>query len=259
MRGLAGKRALVTGATGLIGGAIARRLAQEGAHVIVASRARERALAWIQAQPPELRERCEAWALDLSDTEAIRRAWRERDEAGASPNVLIAAASLREGLATPASQLEHSHFERLFATDVAGHFLCARELVGRLRPGDSASLVWLSSVYAALGVDHGLYPEGMPPTPVQYAATKGAVHGLVAYAAAEWGKRGVRVNAVVSGGVAAPGRQPGDFSERYSKKTMLGRMATPDEIAAGAAFLASDDASYVTGSCLFVDGGFSHW
>jgi NAD(P)-dependent dehydrogenase (short-subunit alcohol dehydrogenase family) len=99
----------------------------------------------------------------------------------------------------------------------------------------------------------------MAPTPVTYAATKSAISGLVAYLAATWREQGVRVNAVVAGGVARPDRQPGDFARRYAAKTMLGRMARPDEIAAAVAFLASDDSSYVTATTLTVDGGFTRW
>jgi len=173
--------------------------------------------------------------------------------------VLVAAASRREDLAVPSADLEHAHFEALFGTDVAGHYVCAREVVDRLAAGEGGSLVWLSSVYAARASDPRIYPPGMAPTPVQYGAVKAAVSGLVTHLAAQWGPRGVRVNAVMAGGVRSPARQPPEFAERYAGKTMLGRMGTADEVAAAVAFLASDEASYVTAACLLVDGGFSRW
>ncbi len=104
-----------------------------------------------------------------------------------------------------------------------------------------------------------IYPPGMASTPVQYAAVKGAALGLTRWLAAFWGARAVRVNAVVAGGIASGERQPEEFVRAYSRKTMLGRMASADEIASAVAFLASQEASYVTGECLVVDGGFSAW
>jgi NAD(P)-dependent dehydrogenase (short-subunit alcohol dehydrogenase family) len=99
----------------------------------------------------------------------------------------------------------------------------------------------------------------MTPTPVQYSAVKAAAEGATRWLAAAWGERGVRVNALVAGGVASKQRQSSEFVKRYSEKTMLCRMALADEVASAAAFLASDEASYITGHCLVVDGGLTAW
>ena len=258
MRGLNGSTALVTGATGVIGGAIARRLVDEGALVLVVSRSLEKAEAFIKREPGRA-QRLRACALDLCDGDSISAALETLERAGTFPEVMIAAASVREGLGTPVRELSHAHFTRLFAADVAGHYLCARGIVERLAPGRAASFVWLSSIYADVGVDQRLYPSGMAPTPVTYAAAKAGVGGLVRYLAAAWGERGVRVNAVVSGGVQNPSRQLGDFVQRYAHRTMLGRMAQADEIAAVAVFLASAEASYITAQTVSADGGFTAW
>lgn len=262
MKGIAGRTALVTGGTGLIGGEIARRLVDEGAKVIVASRTAEKADAWRSAQTPARLSNLRTCRLDLTDAASISRALDALAAAGDLPDILIAAASTREGLATPASELGHANFTGLFSSDIAGHYLCARGIVERRAgqdPAAGASFVWLSSIYADVGVDARIYPAGMAPTPITYAATKSAVRGLVRNLAAAWGGQGVRVNAVVSGGVQNPDRQPGDFAQRYAARTMLGRMARPEEIAAASVFLASHDASYITGASLCVDGGFTAW
>ncbi len=256
MRGLEGEVALVTGATGLIGGAVARRLAEEGAQVLVASRERERAEAWIAAAPGALRARLRPVALDLRDAAGIPAAM-----AAAGPvTVLVAAASDRNALlGTPPAGPTAAQFAALFAADVAGHHACASALVEGLPAGRGASIVWLSSIYALVGPDPSVYPPGMAPSPVHYGAVKSAVGGLVANLAAAWGPLGVRVNALVAGGVRAEGRQPAPFVEAYARRTMLGRMASAEDVAAAAAFLASADAAYITGTALVVDGGLTAW
>lgn len=257
MRGLNGHHVIVTGGTGLLGEAIVHRLVREGASVTVTSRERARAEAWIDEQPYLNSDRLHPMGLDLASEDSIDAAIEHLRAADEQPNVLIANASLRDGLDTPFGELTHEHFERLFAVDVAGHFLFARDLVEAYEQ-PPASIVFLSSVYSTIGVDGRLYPDGMAPTPPQYAATKAGLNGLVRYLAARWGSD-TRVNGVVAGGVRNETRQNDTFVEKYNRKTMLGRMATPDEIASAVAFLASDDASYITGECLTVDGGMSYY
>jgi NAD(P)-dependent dehydrogenase (short-subunit alcohol dehydrogenase family) len=259
VRGLEGRVAIVTGGTGLIGGAVARRLISEGAVVAVTSRKLERSNAWVRAHEEPTSGRLFAAELDLSAPASIAGTVERISAALGPPTILVAAASLREALSADPDADLAGRFERLFGVDVAGHYLCAREMVEALAGSQPASVVFLSSIYAHAGVDPRIYPDGMAGTPPQYAAVKAGVDGLVRYLAAAWGSRGVRVNAVVGGGVENPARQSADFVSRYRAKTMLGRMARADELASAVAFLASDDASYITGSALFVDGGFTSW
>jgi NAD(P)-dependent dehydrogenase (short-subunit alcohol dehydrogenase family) len=196
--------------------------------------------------------------MDLANAQSISDAVGELAGRVGVPTILIANASLREGLNVPWAQLTHDSIGKLFNVDVAGHILLMRECVDRLE-GKPASMVFLSSIYAHAGVDTGIYPAGMAGAPVQYAAAKAATEGATRWLAATWGARGVRVNALVPGGVASPMRQSEEFVKRYSAKTMLGRMASAEEIASAAAFLASDESSYITGQCLVVDGGLTAW
>ena len=278
MRGLPDKTVLITGGTGLIGAATVRRFLEEGSTVILTSRTKSKAEEWIEQTLPA-NSKITAVELDLGNPESIQTALAELKEKGLHPNVLVANASLREGLATPIEELSHESFTDLAKVDLGGHFLIARALVESQgtsarhtapqtldpRPEtpdpslQSLSLIFLSSIYGVHGVDHRIYAPGMLPTPVQYAAIKAALLGLCRYLAALWGVHGVRANTVVSGGVRAEGRQKPEFVANYSAKTMLGRMAEPEEIAAAVAFLASDDASYITGAALEVDGGFGAW
>jgi NAD(P)-dependent dehydrogenase (short-subunit alcohol dehydrogenase family) len=257
MKGLKGRVALVTGATGLLGSAISTRLAAERATVIVTSRELSKAKHWCDQNQNADGKYIPA-QLDLSEDKSIRDCLDNIVEQAGVPTIVVANASLRDGLALPFERITHDSFTKLFEVDIGGHVLLLRNSVERLA-GKSASFVFLSSIYGEVGVDHSLYPEGMPPAPVQYAAVKAAALGTTRWLAALWGARGVRVNAVISGGVSSPGRQPEEFVKNYSAKTMLRRMASPEEVASAAAFLASDESSYVTGQCLVVDGGLTAW
>jgi NAD(P)-dependent dehydrogenase (short-subunit alcohol dehydrogenase family) len=257
MNGLKDRVALVTGATGLLGSAIAKRLGEEGATVAVASRSLAKAKDWAEERNAG-HGRYVPVQVDLADESSIQRCLDAIGEQAGTPSVIVANASLREGVYAPFEGLTQDSFSKLFSVDIAGHILLLRQNVSRLA-GQSAAVVFLSSIYAQAGVDHSIYPDGMSPTPVQYAAVKAAAEGATRWLAAAWGRKGVRVNALVAGGIASPERQTNEFVNRYSEKTMLGRMATVQEIANAAAFLASDEASYITGHCLVVDGGMTAW
>ncbi|MFZ0319341.1 MAG: SDR family oxidoreductase [Candidatus Sulfotelmatobacter sp.] len=255
MKGIGGRVALVTGGTGLLGSAIAARLAAEQAIVAITSRDLSKAKAWVD-------ERENAGAkyipvqLDLADEKSIRDCLDTVERQASVPTIIVANASLREGLGVAFEKITHESFTNLFGADIAGHILLLRQSLERLA-GQPASVIFLSSIYGQMGVDQRIYPEGMAPTPVQYVAVKAAAEAATRWLAAAWGEHKVRVNALVAGGVGSA--QSKEFVKRYSDKTMLRRMAAADEVASAAAFLASDEASYITGHCLVVDGGFTAW
>ena len=248
---LRGEIAVVTGGSGLIGSAICRRLAGEGAVVIAASRS----AATDRSRPARKSTgKIIPVVMDVTDERSVKTASAEIVKRYGAPRILVANASCREALESSFDRIAAQHFADLCAVDIAGHFLCAQQFAAALPKGESGSIVFLSSIYAIAGAD----PE-LSSAPPQYGAAKGALLGLTRSLAARWGRRGIRVNAVIAGGVEAPGRQSAKFRAAYGRKTMLRRMARAEEIASAVAFLASGDASYITGAALAVDGGYTAW
>lgn len=234
-----GRTAVITGASSGIGAATAHRLAAEGATVILADIA-----AAGTDTAAEVRKLHGADAefvqLDVAD-ESAWSALADRVE----PDILVSNAAIAD--VRPA--LEHSleSWDRHLAVSLTGSFLGARAFLPCLRRR-GGNMVVTSSVHASIGV----------PEHPAYAAAKGGLNALVRQLAVEYGPD-VRVNAVVPGPVltAMWDRVPPDDRQRSAEATALKRLGRPEEVAAAIAFLGSDDASFITGSTLVIDGGWS--
>lgn len=236
---LDGRRALVVGAGNGIGRESALALAAHGAEVITADI--DEAAATDTAQQAGGR----AYPLDVLDGDAIRAA---ADDLG-DLDVLVftAATNVRKRLVDYTDE----DFDRVVGLNLGASFRLVRAFGGLMAERGRGSIVGFSSIRATT-VEPG---QGV------YAATKSGLIQLLRTAAAEFGPHGVRCNAIAPGIVAtpltAPIRADREWSDAYASKSALGRWAEPSEIAGAVVYLASDAASYVTGSCLMVDGGWT--
>ncbi len=239
---LDGRDVVILGGASGIGAATAALAARMGARVFVADRDEEGAGAVAEG----IRDRggvADSRPVDIRDEDSVERLFR-----GLRPRGLVATPGInvRKRLAETST----GEFERVVALNLRGAFLAIRHGAPALAAAGGGSMVLLSSIRSQV-VEPG---QGV------YAATKAGIVQLARTAAAEFAPS-VRVNALAPGVVETPLTAPidarPDWKRAYADKTMLGRWATADEIAAPAVFLLSEAARYITGSMLFVDGGWT--
>ncbi|WUH90895.1 SDR family oxidoreductase [Streptomyces sp. NBC_00433] len=239
----AGQVAVVTGAAAGIGAATARRLAAEGARVVLADIAADAG----QDVAADIRERGGAAQFVPADVSSPEDWDRLVTAAHAFGPVDVLVSNAFTVDVSPAHETSLASWERQLAVNLTGGFLGVRALLPDLRERRGA-VVLISSVHAH---------KGIPGHPA-YAAAKGALLSLSGQLAVEYGPE-VRVNAVLPGPIltAAWDRVSQRDRDRSVAETAAGRFGSPEEAAAAIAFLASPEASYITGSSLLVDGGWS--
>jgi meso-butanediol dehydrogenase/(S,S)-butanediol dehydrogenase/diacetyl reductase len=235
-----GKVAVVTGGASGIGAAIAARLAGEGAHVLVADR----------NPPAALPDGARFRQCDVTNTDQVGQALAEAASAWGRLDILVNNAGV--GALAMAEDTDEALWDHVFAVNTRAVFLCCRAAIPLMRanPGGSGgAIVNIASISGLLG-DYGMSA---------YNASKGAVVNLTRSLALETAQYGIRVNAVCPGLIdtpmSAPGLQRQDDLDFWLERIPLGRRGQPEEMASVVAFLASDDASYVTGANLAADGG----
>jgi NAD(P)-dependent dehydrogenase (short-subunit alcohol dehydrogenase family) len=245
---LDGKVAAVIGAASGIGEAVAIAFAGLGARLVCLDVEADK-VARVADRIRSAGGRAEAAAVDIRDGEAVRAVFEAARQRQGGLDVAVCTPSVN--VRKPILAYTEEEFDRVVTLNLRGNFNVLRA-AGRIMTEQGRGSIILFSSIRSQTVEPG---QGV------YAATKAGIVQLVRTAAAEFGPKGVRVNAVAPGVVDTPLTAPikanPEWYAAYSEKTILKRWARPEEIAAPTAFLASDAASYMTGTVLFVDGGWT--
>lgn len=256
MKGLEGKNVLVTGAASGIGQAIATYFVAQGANVALNYRGEISKLdntkeLIIKACSQENTRGGKTLPVlaDLSKEGNIVEMCSEVVRQFGSIDILINNAGIQNS--APSHELSTTDFDRVMEVNLRGAYLCARETLKHfMERGNGGIIINISSV-------HEIIPR---PTYVSYSMSKGAMENMTKTLALEYAPHGIRVNAIAPGATTTPINSWADNPEKRKKVEShipLGRVGTSEEMAAVTAFLVSDQAAYITGQTLFVDGGLT--
>lgn len=239
---LNGKRALITGASGALGAAVAQRLAHDGATVLLHANSRPQAVEQLAAAITAAGGQAECHVFDLGSDEAVRAAC-ERMLAGGPVQILVNNAGVHDDAVLPGMSAAQWH--KVIDVSLNGFFRVTQPLLLPMLRTRWGRIINMSSV-ASLTGNRGQ---------VNYAAAKGALNSATKALSLEVAARGVTVNAIAPGIIASP-MADGSFDKAMIDQLVpVKRAGKPEEVAALAAFLASEEAGYITGQIISINGG----
>lgn len=259
---LKGRTVFITGSGGVLGATYVQRMLDAGARVVSSDLPGHRADALTDRHGKN--ENFRFYDLDVGDEAGIVEIFKRVMADGWEPNVVLNNAAITGELLMGAGKsfpdfanTSVEDWEKTLRTNMTGAFMIARQMDRDIVGRYPATLINVASMYALNGPHHAIY-EDMPFKSFSaYSATKAGIHGLTLWLAGYWAKRKATVNTIAPGAVFNGHSE--EFQRRVGELIMAGRMAAPDEIADAMLFLCSEQAGYMTGQLVNVDGGFSGW
>ena len=251
---------VITGAAGLLGSEYADGFCQAGGNVVLADKNFEKCKKLAVKLEKKYGVKPFPIKLDVTNPNSIKKMIAHITKKFSKIDVLVNNAIYPE-----IGKIKKTKFED-FPLDIwkkgidvnlTGMFLCSQQIGEIMKKQKNGVIINISSIYGIKGPDQRIYGKTKIIKSALYATTKGAVINFTKYLASYWNRTGIRVNTLSLGGVEE--NQDRNFKKKYSDKTMIGRMAKKDEYVGALLFLSSDASSYMTGSNLVIDGGWSAW
>ena len=257
---LSNKVIILTGAGGLLGLKYAEGLSQVSANVVLA----DKNFSKIKQMQKLLNEKYSvdsiAVKVDLTDKKSVKNLVKQVLKKYSSIDGLINNAIYSEGpkeRSIPFEKFPLKFWNDAIEVNLTGMFLCCQEVGKVMKKQKSGVIVNISSIYGIVGADQRIYGKSKYNSTAIYGVTKSAVLNFTRYLASYWNNTGIRVNTLSLGGVE--NNHTSDFIKNYSYRNMMGRMAQKHEYMGAMIFLLSDASSYMTGSNLIIDGGWTAW
>ena len=254
---LSDKVALITGASGYLGSAMSRALAEAGASVVTGSRDAGRAASTADQLPTTGSNQHVGIVLDQQDVNSVEAGFATSLEHLGRVDILVNNGQL--GPSNDLTDVTPDQFQQ-HMSNAAGYFHLARLVRNHaVSRGAAASVIMLGSMYGVVGSYPDAYRDICTASPVAYHALKGGIIHMTRHLAVYWAADRVRVNCLSPGAFPNPQKVPDGLVERLTPKCPLGRMGVPHELKGAVVFLASDASSYMTGQNMIIDGGWTAW
>jgi NAD(P)-dependent dehydrogenase (short-subunit alcohol dehydrogenase family) len=264
---LTGKTAVVTGGSGILGKEFCEGLACYGANLAIVDINSDQASKDAETLKKQYGVNTVGLYCDVTDPESIKSMTESVENTLGKIDILHNNAATKgndlKSFFAPLESYSLETWREIMAVNLDGMFLVAQHIGSKMAERGHGSIIQTASIYGAImGPDQRIYEGseymGMTiNTPPVYPVSKGGVVALSNYLSTYWAKNGVRVNTLSPGGVGSG--QNDVFSEKYSNRVPMNRMATPNEMVGALIFLASSASSYITGQNIIVDGGLSAW
>lgn len=266
------KICIVTGGLGQIGKNFVEELHNRGAKVAVFARNVNEKRVHDTFSPDQFNyENLQFYAVDINRKDTIERAVDQIEASWGTPDVLVNCAgidtqpSAPPEVSGPFEKFPEEVFREVVDVNLVGTFLCCQVVGGRMvNAGKGGSIINIGSIYGMLSPIQDIYKykeerTGVPfIKPVAYSAAKSGIYNLTRYLATYWGKKGIRVNTLTPAGIWR-NTQDETFIANFTNRMPMGRMSQENEYNGALIFLASEASSFMTGSNLVIDGGWTAW
>lgn len=260
---LSGKKAFICGGAGYLGFPVSMKIAEAGADVAIAdfnNEAADEAVSEVAEKFPA--GKVISLKMDVSSEESIKDSVRKASEEMGGIDIMVNLAAA--GTNALVDEITPGDLAETLNINIAGSLMLSRECAEKMTGG--GSIILYSSMYGRVAPDPRIYEPPMKPNPVDYGAAKAGIEQLVRYLAVSWAGRNIRVNGICPGPFPNAGKPSysedagfASFVQRLVSRVPLGRVGRPDETAGAAVFLASDEASFITGHTIVIDGGWTAW